>query len=925
VHRSRIKRVFRFPFRTRDQVRSDVHEEFQFHLDMRTAELVERGMTEAAARAQAAREFGDRTAGALVCVRVDAAIERRYRLAVWAEDLRRDLAFGWRLLWRSPGLSLVAILTLALGIGANTAIFSMFEQTLMRPLPVPDARALVNLGAPGPKPGGDNCNRAGGCAEVFSYPMYRDLERLTADTVTMAAHRAVDVTIVSPGRPAGAWATAMFVSGSYFPVLRLVPAIGRLIVPADDDVVAGTEVAILSDDYWRNELGADPGVLGQSLLVNDHAVTIVGVAPRGFAGTTLGIRPSVFLPITLRDRLQPGSQSWANSLENRRRYWVYAFARLKPGVTIEHARTAINVPYTRILNEVEAPLQLGVSDLVMSRFRSRLVTVAEGARGQSGMHAVMSAPLTLLLAVTAVVLLIACANIANLLLVRSAGRAGEMAVRLSIGGSRWQLVRQLLTESSVLAVLGGLGGLLVARWTLATVALFMPTQASETVVAFALDWRALLFSGGLALAAALLFGLAPALHSTRPDVLSTLKDQSGQPSGARKAAWFRTGLATAQIALAMALLVSAGLFVRSLANVSRVDLGLSTEQVVSFAVAPGMKGYSPERTRAFLEQLEDRLGALPGVTSASASLVRVLSGQTTGGDVAVQGFGGGPDADVNVRFHQIGPAFFRTMGMTMLVGRDFTAADNATAAKVAIVNEAFVRKFNLGSSAVGVHIGDGRSGPTDTEIVGVVRDAKYNDVKGEVPALVYRPYRQNAALFAAYFYVRSAQPPEALLAALPRVVAEQDPAVPVRDLMTMPEQVRDNVFLDRMISLLSASFAVLATLMAALGLYGVLAYTTAQRTREFGLRMALGAAPGQVRALILWQVARMTMVGGVLGLAAAMALGTAVRSLLFGLDGYDPVVVGLSVVLLAAVAVGAGLLPAMRAARTDPMQALRSQ
>ncbi|MCC7176994.1 MAG: ABC transporter permease [Acidobacteria bacterium] len=925
MHRSRITRVFRFPFRTRAQVRSDVQEEFQFHLDMRTAELVESGVPEADARARAVREFGDRAAGAVACADVDAGMERRLRLAVWAEDLRRDAVLGWRLLWRSPGLSLVAILTLALGIGANTAIFSMFEQTLMRPLPVPDPSALVNLGAPGPKPGGDNCNQAGSCAEVFSYPMYQDLERLAADTVAMAAHRATDVTVVPPGRSTGAWAMATFVSGSYFPVLQLVPAMGRLIDPVDDDVAGGTEVAVLSDDYWRTQLGAAPDILGQTLLVNDHAVTIVGVAPRGFTGTTLGIRPAVFLPITLYDRLQPGSQSWANSLENRRRYWVYAFARLKPGVTIELARTALNMPYTRILHEVEAPLQLGASDLVMSRFRSKQLTVAEGARGQSRMHAVMSAPLTLLLTVTAVVLLIACANIANLLLVRSAGRAGEMAVRLSIGGSRWQLVRQLLTESGVLAVLGGLGGLLVARWTLAAVALFMPRQTSETVVTFALDWRALLFSGGLALAAALLFGLAPALHSTRPDVLSTLKDQSGQPSGAQKAAWFRTGLATAQIALAMALLVSAGLFVRSLANVSRVDLGLSAEHVVSFAVAPGMQGYSPERTRAFLEQLEERLGALPGVTSASASRVRVLSGQTTGGDVAVQGFGAGPDTDVNVRFHQIGPSFFRTMGMSMLAGREFTVADNAASPKVAIVNEAFVRKFDLGASAVGVRMGDGRSGPTDTEIVGVVRDAKYSDVKGDVPALVYRPYRQNPALFASYFYVRSAQPPEALLAALPRVVAEQDPAVPVRDLMTMSEQVRDNVFLDRMISLLSASFAVLATLMAALGLYGVLAYATAQRTREFGLRMALGAAPAQLRALILWQVARMTMVGGVLGLAAALALGTAVRSLLFGLDGYDPVVVGLSVVLLAVVAVGAGLLPAVRAARTDPMQALRAQ
>jgi predicted permease len=464
----------------------------------------------------------------------------------------------------------------------------------------------------------------------------------------------------------------------------------------------------------------------------------------------------VFLPITLRDRLQADS----NDLETRRRYWLYAFARLSPGVTIDHARAAINVPYQRILNDVEAPLQVGASDLLMTRFRQKQVTVAAGARGQSRMHAVLSAPLTLLMAVTAIVVLIACGNIANLLLVRSAGRAGEMAVRLSIGGSRWQLVRQLLTESTVLAVLGGMAGLLVARWTLRAVALFMPQQNIANVVTFGLDQRALLFSGLLALAAALLCGLAPALHSTRPDVLSTLKDQSGQPSGARKAARFRTSLATAQIALAMALLVSAGLFVRSLMNVSRVDLGLTTDHVVSFAVAPGLNGYSPDRTRAFFEQLEARVGAMPGVSSAAVSLVRVLSGQSNGGNVSVQGFDAGPDANINVRFHEVGPAFFVTLGMPLMAGRAFTEADGPESPKVAIVNDAFVRKFNLGAAAVGTHVGDGRGAPTDIEIVGVVRDAKYSHVKQEAPALMYRPYRQDPNLVGAYVYVRTVQAPE---------------------------------------------------------------------------------------------------------------------------------------------------------------------
>jgi predicted permease len=714
---------------------------------------------------------------------------------------------------------------------------------------------------------------------------------------------------------------AMLVSGSYFPVLQINPALGRLIGPIDDDVPGETRVGVLSHDYWQREFGGDPGVLDRTLLVNGHAVTVVGVAPRGFTGTTLGIQPAVYVPITLRDLLQPG----ATDLATRRRYWVYVFARLKPGVTIEQARATINRPYSRIVNDVEAPLQVGASDLLMTRFRAKQVTVAEGSRGQSRLHAALSTPLALLLAVTALVLLIACANIANLLLVRSAGRAGEMAVRLSIGGSRWQLVRQLLTESCLLASLGGLAGLLVARWTLAAIATFLPRQTTETVVGFALDGHAMLFAGALSLAAALLFGLAPALHSTRADLLSTLKDQSGQPSGARAAARFRTGLATAQIALAMALLVSAGLFVRSLLNVSRVELGLEVEHVVTFAVAPGMNGYSPERTRAFLERVEDTLAALPGVTSASASLVRVLADHSNGGNVNVQGFDAGPDANINVRFHEIGPEFFRTLDMTLLAGRTFTVADAGSSPRVAIVNEAFLKKFNLAASAIGTRVGDARQGVLDTEIVGIVRDAKYSSVKQDVPALLYRPYRQNPALVGAYFYARTTMPSETVLANIPPIVAAIDPGVPVRDLMALPEQVRDNVFLDRMISLLSASFAGLATLMAALGLYGVLAYTLAQRTREFGLRMALGADGAELRALVFRQVARMTIVGGIVGLGVAFGIGSAARSLLYGLDGHDPLVVSLSVVLLVVVAFGAGLLPALRASRINPLSALRWQ
>ena len=454
------KRQFRFPTRTAGSMRADVREEFDFHLDMRTTELRATGLSEADARAQALREFGDPVKGAAAVVEVDDGVERRRRWSRWLEDLKRDTGFGCRLLWRSPGLTIIAILTLGLGIGANAAIFSMFEQTLVRPLPVPDPSALINFDAPGPKPGGDNENQAGGYDAVFSYPMYQDLERLSSSVVAMSAHRAMDATITAPKRSTTSWGMAMLVSGSYFPVLQLTPALGRLIDPRDDDVAGEARVGVLSHEFWRREFGEDPGALNQTLLVNGEAVTIVGVAPRGFTGTTLGIRPAVFVPITLRDVLRPAGSSL--DLPARRRYWVYVFGRLQPGVTIDQARAAINRPYSQILNEIEAPLQVGASDLTMARFRAKQVTLTEGPRGQSQLHAALTTPFALLLAVTGVVLLIACANVANLLLVRSAARAGEMAVRLSIGGSRWQLVRQLLTESLLLASLGALAGLAIA-------------------------------------------------------------------------------------------------------------------------------------------------------------------------------------------------------------------------------------------------------------------------------------------------------------------------------------------------------------------------------------------------------------------------------------------------------------------------------
>jgi predicted permease len=609
--------------------------------------------------------------------------------------------------------------------------------------------------------------------------------------------------------------------------------------------------------------------------------------------------------------------------DNRRSYWAYLFARLKPGVSIGQSRVAMNGPYHSIINDVEVPLQRGMSEQTLARFRARPILVEPGPSGQSTVPGNSRAPLTLLLGVTGFVLVIACANIANLLLARSAARAGEMAVRLSIGASRWQLIGQLLSESLVLAVLGGIGGLLVARWTLDLIVSIVSKEAADSIQG-GLDPRMLMFTGGLALGTSLLFGLFPALHSTRPDLVSSLKGQAGQPAGARAAARFRTSLATAQIAMSMALLVAAGLFTRSLLKVSRVDLGINIDNVVTFHVSPELNGYTPERSRQLFERLEDDLASLPGVTRVSSGRVPLLAGDNWGSSVAVEGFQAGPDTDVESRLNEVGPGYFGVLGVPLLRGREFTRADTLHTTKVAVVNEAFAKKFNLGSNPLGRHMSaEGGNSPLTVEIVGLAQNAKYSEVKQDILPVFFRPYRQDQQIGSLNFYVKTAGHPESMMASIQKTVARLDRNLPVGDMRTLPQQVRENVFIDRFISVLSTAFACLATLLAAIGLYGVLAYTVTQRTREIGLRMALGASPARVRGMVLHQVAVMTAVGGAIGLAAAISLGRLAQSLLYQLNGWDPIVLATSAVVLTVVALGAGFIPAHRASRVDPMRALR--
>ncbi len=624
------------------------------------------------------------------------------------------LRHALRQLGRRVGLSALVIGMLALALGATSAMYSIYYEVLVRPLPVVEPGRLVNFGAPGPKFGSTSCGIAGDCQHVFSYPMFRDLEARQTAFAGIAGHSEFEANLAFRGAaiPAG----GMLVSGGYFALLGVRPALGRLLAPADEPRVGEAPVVVLSYAYWRNELGADPGVLGQTLTVNGQPLTIVGVAPAGFFGTVWGRRPRVFVPLSMRWLMQPTLQP---TDETRTAYWVYSFARLRPGETVEKASASINALYSGILNEIEVPLNTGLPPVALEQFRRRSITLEPGELGQSELRSDRPVPtqLALLLGLTALVLLIACANIANLLLARGVARAGEMALRASLGAGRGRLVAQLLLESVALAAAGAVASVPVALLTLRGVLALSPGWVVDNLT-LGISGASLLFAALAALATVVLFGLAPAFRATRTDLASVIKGQAPQAVGGRGTARFRVALATAQISLSTLLLGLAGLFTQSLANVARVDLGMNIDSLVSFSVAPRLSGYTAERTAQVFATIERELAGVPGVSDIAGSTLQLLANNTWGTGISVDGFAQRAGVSTDASLNMVSPGFFKTLGVPLLAGRDFADADRLGAPRAAIVNEAFVRKFALGDAPLGKRFGVGDKAGHDIEIVG---------------------------------------------------------------------------------------------------------------------------------------------------------------------------------------------------------------
>ena len=682
-----------------------------------------------------------------------------------------NLKLAIRRLFKTPFVTIVAILSLALGIGANAAIFSLFDQTLLRALPVQRPNELVNFSSPGPKQGSNSCGQAGDCESVFSYPMFRDLEKQQTVFTGIAAHVGFGANLSYQAQTRSG--DGMLVSGSYFPVLGLQPALGRLLDPNDDRNIGGHFVTVLSHAYWTTRLGASPDVLNQTLIVNGQPMTIVGVAPRGFNSTTLGMEPEVFVPITMRELMVPG---W-KGFDNRRSYWAYLFARLKPGVSIDQARAAMNGVYRPIINDVEAPLQKGMSDQTMARFKARTLVVEPGRRGQSsgprrGEDA--ADPAVLDHRDRAAHRVREHRQPAARARRRTRDRDGGAALarRHAAGScSRSSSPNRACWRCSAGSPAWSWRA---GRWR-SSPRCCRPTAPRRCSSSF--SCRSCCSRRRCRSPPACCSGCFPRCTHASPTSCPRSRRRRASRPGARAAARFRSTLVTAQIALSMALLISAGLFVKSLMNVSRVDLGVKIDNVVTFGLSPDLNGYDSARARTFFERTEEELAAVPGVTAVAASMVPLLAGSNWGSSVSVQGFEKGPDTDAHAYFNEISPGYFRTLGIPLMSGREFTAADAAGAPKVVIVNEAFAKKFNLGREAVGKRMSDG--GPElDMEIVGVVQNAKYSEVRQEPPPVFFMPYRQNDRVGSLNFYVRTSLDPEQLLRhrARRRRAARSEPA-----------------------------------------------------------------------------------------------------------------------------------------------------
>lgn len=681
---------------------------------------------------------------------------------------------------------------------------------------------------------------------------------------------------------------------------------------------AGNPVAVLGFGYWHDRLGGRTEVLNQPIRVNGQVFTIVGVAPRDFTGTTFGSGPAVFVPLSFKPRLTPGWDGTANYDD----YWLYLFARLKPGVSREQAESALNSVYAGLVEEQAKTIRRETA--YVERFLASRLSLHEGSRsmGRDGRQTSVSIHMI----ATGLVLLIAIANAANLLLARSVERRKDLAVQAALGATRSDIMGQWLTEAFLVAAASGLLGVVLGSWTLNVLVRSMAgDEAPVYHLTSSLEWPVLLFAMGASALTGLLVGLYPAWDAARHSVASALKEDSGA-SSSRGSARVRKSLVVMQLAVSALLLIATGLFMKSLVNLLQVDLGFRTEKLIAFRISPRLNGYTPEQCRALFERIEEHLAAIPGVRAATSSSVPLIAGNNWGNGLTVEGFPGGPDSDTHSMYNMVGPGFFGRMGIPLVAGRELTERDNKAGPKVALVNETFARHFFGDANAISRKFTPGWGDVIpDIEIIGVVRDTKYSEVKQTSPPLYYLPWRQSDDLGSMSFYIRTELDARQTIIDIKSVMTSLDRDLPVQDLRTMEDQVRRSIRSDRMVLQLTAVFALLATSMAMLGLYGVMAYSVNRRTREIGIRLALGARTGSIRAMVMRELLLILAGGLAIGVPAALLVTRYAEGQLFGVTSRDGTVIAAAVSALALAALAAAYFPARRATRVNPLMALRHE
>lgn len=832
------------------------------------------------------------------------------------ESLIQDLKFGLRMLTKNFSFTVLAILTLALGIGTNTALFSLTDQVLFRSLPVKNSSELVILRSPGPLEG--RITSDGDRSTSFSYPLYKDIRDRNNVFAGLLARFPISVSLSSNDQTERV--DGELVSGNYFEVLGVEPALGRVFTQDDDKTPGAHPVVVLSHKYWTRRFNNDASILNKAMTVNGQVMTVIGVSRAGFSGVQIGQLPDLFVPLNMKAKMTP---NW-DGLDSYKDSYLSLIGRLKPGLTISQAQTNIEPIYRAILQD-SLPKMANWGEETQKRYVEKKILLDPGENGRQILQKDIKQPLYILMGIAGLVLLIACTNVANLLIVRGASRQREIAVRMALGASRMRIVRQFLIENLMLFLLSGVIGLLVAAWSYSILVTMIPASFAALNLSTEFNTRLLVFNLFISITTGLFFGLLPAFRATNLNLETTLREQGLRSSNNISQARFRKVLVVSQIFFTMILLVIAGLFARSLTNLQKLDIGVKADQVIAFSIAPELNGYTPERTQILADNIREAIKTVPGVNGVTGSILSLLSGNNASSNISIEGYQPAPNENIDIYENWIGPDFFATLGIPLLSGREFNQSDTAQSTKVAIINETMAKQFFPNQDPIGKRFGFGAGSnvKADVEIVGVVKDSKHGSVREEKQPFLFIPFTQNKGLGSLTFYLRTSQDLNSLSSTLRNEVARFDSNLPIFDLKSLPQQINESLFTDRTMMFLSICFGLLAATLAAIGLYGVMSYAVTSRTREIGIRLALGATRSNISWLILKEVVLMISLGLIAGLPLSYVISRFAESLLFGVKASDPIVFIGAIILLIAIGLIGGLSPAYRATKVDPMETLR--